>query len=152
MKVFISYSTTDLELVKKIDSTISSLVATHYWDKSKEYGEKDWEKIYSWIDVSDLVVVILSEASKDNPSVRTEIGRAQAKGKPIIPLVSDKLSSDDLGSLRGITYVKYNEESPEFAHSELFKAISEQKNKFEKGQGALGLAVISLIIYVLSRK
>lgn len=151
MKVFISYSTSDLNLVKNIDTKLHGLVETKYWDKSKEVGEKDWDTINSWIDQSHLVLIILSESSKNNPSVRTEIGRAHAKSKALIPFVSNKVSTDELGSLKGITYVPYDEENPEKAQPDLIKAIQSQKAKIESGNGLMVLAVLSLVLIALGK-
>lgn len=106
MQVFISYSTGDLDAVKRIANFVRDIGDVKYWDKDKEPGETAWDTIFEWIEDSDLVIALITDKTVSRAmSVGQEIGHAKAKGKKIIPIVTSNVRSSSLGCLMGITYI-----------------------------------------------
>lgn len=104
MKVFISYSTDDRDLVNQIAKEIEPHAEVHYWDKSKEPGVDAWKSIFGWIDQSDTLLAIITDKTvARGMSVGQEIGHAKTKGKRIIPLVAEGVPSSALGCISGLT-------------------------------------------------
>jgi len=119
VKLFISYSTGDLEIVEQIANFLPSDIDVKFWDKDKEPGEEVWPTIFSWIDSADIVIAVITDVTVARAmSVGQEIGHARAIGKKIIPLVLDTVPSTELGFLSGITYVP-------FSRDNLFEAIED---------------------------
>jgi len=105
MRLFISYSTGDLEIVKQIAEALHPYAQVYYWDRDKVPGDDAWHTIFSWIDSADLVICVITDKTISRAmAVGNEIGRAQAKGKKIIPVKSKDVESSELGSLYGITF------------------------------------------------
>lgn len=114
MRIFISYSTGDLEIVKQIAETLQQSTEVFYWDKDHEPGKEVWKTIFKWIDSADLVICVITKITvKRAMSVGQEIGRAQAKNKKIIPLVHKGIPTSELGCLHGITYVPFSKDNIE---------------------------------------
>jgi len=130
MKVFISYSVHDSELVRKIAESIKQHVdEICYWDASKELGEDAWTSIFGWIDDSDLVLAVITDNTISRAmAVGNEIGHARARNKKIIPLVAPEVPRDQLGCFQGVTYERINRENPLPA----IEAICSQINRLKQ--------------------
>ncbi len=112
MRVFISYSGKDLELVEYLADALDEIVDVDYWDNSRHLGEPDWDQIHDWIEDADLVVVLITDRTvKRAMAVGNEVGHAKAHGKAIIPLVAANVSGGDLGCLGGVTYQRFSDEN-----------------------------------------
>lgn len=112
MKIFISYGNADLKLVKFIGQHLSKHADIYYWDKNKELGAAAWQTIFQWIDNSDLVLALITgETLQRAMAVGQEIGRAKAKNKTIIPLITTDVPQGQLGMLEGITYQRITNEN-----------------------------------------
>lgn len=108
MKVFISYSGKDLDLVEHLADALDEIVDVDYWDASRHLGEPDWDQIFEWIEESDLVLVLITDRTVQRAmAVGNEVGHAKAHGKAIFPLVAEGVPSSDLGCLGGITYERF---------------------------------------------
>jgi hypothetical protein len=122
MNIFISYSTGDLKLVRKLAEGLELYADVFYWDKNKEPGEEVWPKIFEWIDKADKVIAVITDKTVSRGlAVGQEIGRAKAKGKIIIPLVLNTVDSSELGFLSGITYVPFSENNSIAAFQEIMQ-------------------------------
>lgn len=78
MKVLISYSTADIDIVRKIDGQISTIAQVFYWDKDKEPGKDAWNTIFKWVDSADIAVSLITDKTlKRAMSVGLEIGHAK---------------------------------------------------------------------------
>jgi hypothetical protein len=131
VRIFISYSVQDTSLIRQFADGLKSengVSQVHWWEDSKRLGQEAWPQIFSWIDEADLVLVIvtgnvLSRAMAGG----NEVGRAKAKGKYIIPLVSKVtgwrwllqklgfkvgISTADLGCLGDLVHVRISEHDP----------------------------------------
>ena len=112
MRLFISYSTGDLEIVDQIADALRPHADVFYWDKDKEPGEDSWQTIFGWIDAADLVIAVITDRTVSRAmSVGNEIGHARARRKKIIPLVSSEVPESELGCLKGVTYRRISREN-----------------------------------------
>jgi TIR domain len=90
-KIFVSYSTKDLEHVELLkaqllNTPLQLFIAEH----SVAAGESLSGKIQNAIATCDLFVVIWSKNAKDSDWVSQELGQAIAGRKPVLPLVLDQ--------------------------------------------------------------
>lgn len=132
MKIFISYSTADTELVSHVADFAKAHAEVFYWEESKIPGQEDWPTIFNWIDQSDLVLaVITDETVRRAMAVGQEIGRAITKGKTIIPLVGPYVDSKELGFLGRVTYQRIQPENPGPALQTVEKVILAKKQSLE---------------------
>lgn len=106
MKVFISYSIDDTDLLHQIIEAIRVCGdEVRCWDKSREPGREVWPSIFEWIDECDIVIAIITDkTAKRGISVGNEIGHAIAKGKPILPLVGPDVNPGELGCLTNVVF------------------------------------------------
>jgi len=148
MKVFISYSVADVDLLRHVaDAIRAGGDEPLCWDTSRTPGQEVWASIFQWIDASELVVVIITDQTvKRAMAVGQEVGRARTKGKPIVPLVAAGVAPGDLGCLNGVIYQQISRENPGLAlravqrviHGMKLKKAEEQKQLLMLG-GFVGL-------------
>lgn len=150
MKIFISYSTADIELVRHVAAFARAHAEVFYWEESKIPGKEDWPTIFSWIDQSDLVLaVITDETVRRAMAVGQEIGQAKAKGKAIIPLVGPFVDAKELGFLSRVTYQRIHPDNPGPALKTVEKVILARKQSLETWRaisvigGILALVLLS---------
>jgi len=82
-------------------------------------------------------------------SVGQEIGRAKAKLKTVVPIVTPNVHSTELGCLAGTTYQKIDPENPGIALNAIKKVILEKKQTLENQKNMLFLAggvVLTLLL------
>jgi len=128
MRLFISYSTDDLEIVNQIADALRPHAEVCYWDKDNEPGKSVWKTIFGWIDSSDVVIAVITDKAVSRAmSVGQEIGHAQAKGKKIIPLVHKGIPSSELGCLHGITYIPFSNDCIEESLTRLKEVVGVPK-------------------------
>ena len=155
MRLFISYSTSDLEMVKKIADALSFHAEVFYWAKDKEPGKAAWQKIFGWIDSADIVIALITDKTLSRAmSVGQEIGRAKTKRKIIIPLVARGIPESDLGCLAGITHLRLSNNTVGEAIDELECIIEESKIKRAQAQTnfLIGLGLVALIGSIFGEK
>ena len=160
MKVFISYSTKDLQDVQTLqaslaDSPIELLVA----ENSIVPSESLPEKIKTQIQTCDLFVVVWSSHAKSSDWVSQEVGQAVALDKTILPIILDDCEQLP-GFMSGLKYIsaaknkkqaiqqvqsiimsKYEQRIKE--QNEAQRRKSESETKFLLGAGALALWLFS---------
>ena len=116
MNVFISYSGADLSSVRQIAEKIKPFAGPKFWDQDQMPGKEAWPTIFSWIDSAKCAIVVITDnVVARGESVNQEIGYARAKGKIIIPLVSNGVPKDRLGCLNGVTYIPFDTAQPQAA-------------------------------------
>lgn len=153
MRVFISYSTADRSLVSMIADSLSQHAEVCYWDQDKEIGQGNWPQIYNWIDTSDMVLAVITGNTVSRAmSVGNEIGRAKAKGKMIIPLVGDEVSSSDLGCLKDVTYQRIEKKNVTSALDAIVNVIGKLKQKTEMQLLIISILAIVAIFWLASKK
>jgi len=161
MKVFISYSTHDTELVKEVADSVKSKTELFYWEEAHRPGDEAWPRIFSWIDESDLVLVVITDSTlKRAFSVGQEVGHARKAGKRIIPLVSSEVDLKDLGFLSGITFIPLDVRDPAKGIESLQKELERLENESrelalnQKGSNENGVAALvglGVLFFLLSR-
>lgn len=153
MKVFISYSNGDLEFAKKVAAMIKPHAEPIYWDKDRLPGDGDWDSIFSWINDCAMVLALVSESVvKRGLAVGQEIGYARKAGKVVIPFVSKNVSRDDLGYLKGLTAIHYDESDSGTAIKELETTIQKQGEKIKNGEAIGILAIAAVVLLILTSK
>ena len=161
MNVFISYSAKDASFVRKIaDGIRPEVTSVCWWDDSKKLGEESWKQIFGWIDDADLVLAIITgNVLQRSLAVGNEIGYAKAKGKPIIPLITDEKDRFDLGCLTGLVDQYIDEADPQSGidaikrhiQNEHLPTVAGQQSEVDWG-GALTIIGIIGMIWVGTRK
>ena len=155
MNVFISYSTTDIHIVKMLGDHVRNFVDNiYYWDKDQQPGQHAWHSIYSWIDRSDIVIAIITDRTVSRAmSVGNEIGYAKKAAKIIIPLVSKEVKKTDLGCLKGITYIPIDQHDMNPALNAIKNYISslKAKQKDDLQRALLVIGGILLIMFLMSK-
>jgi len=154
MKIFISYSTQDLGIVNLFANYLRPFGEVIYWSEDKILGKEAWDTIFSWIDSSDIVLVLITGNTVTRAmSVGQEVGRAKAKNKNIIPIVSSSVPINELGFLSGTTFQAIDVFNPLPAIIEIAKAIEKHSIAQKQNQNAaLILAVIAFFLLLFSNK
>jgi hypothetical protein len=152
MRIFISYSSIDTNIVSVLADQLKMYGDVYYWNKDKAPGETAWEQIYSWIDNSDIVLVLVTDATVARAiSVGQEVGRAKSGNKFIIPMVSSSVSKKGLGFLSDIKYQEIDIINPAPAINRIIDLI-DCKNKTEIQKLSLILVTIGFFFWLLNKK
>lgn len=156
MNVFISYSTSDINIVKRLVEHLKYIVNNvYYWNKNQQPGQDAWSSIYNWIERSDIVVAVVTDRTVSRAmSVGNEIGYAKKAAKIIIPLVSHKVKETDLGCLKGITYIRIDQHDMNPALNTIKKYIFslKAKQKEDLQKTLLIIGGIILFMFLISKK
>jgi hypothetical protein len=154
MKIFISYSTPDLYIVKQLAVQLQLFGEVYYWAESKQPGQDAWQSIFNWIDTADLVVVLITGNTLTRAMpVGQEIGRAKSRGKTIIPIISRNISSDELGFLNGVTYQPIDVFNPHPAIEDIIRVVNAYYfNNQEKQKIAIGLVALGILFWLGTSK
>ncbi len=175
MKVFISYSAKDTSLIRKFADRLQQeggVSQVHWWQDSKRLGKEAWPQIFSWVNEADLVLVIITGNVLNRAlAVGNEVGYAKAKGKYIIPLVSELsgwrrifqrlgfntgIRPADLGCLGELVHVRINEHDPKAGIEQIkveLKQLAKEKlatSEAEKTKLALALLTAVGVIWASS--
>jgi hypothetical protein len=132
MKVFISHSMKDKNLVDALHSIAASLgieplIAEHILDVQNTITAK----IQSMILDSDLVLVVLTREGFNSTFVQHEVGFATGK-KPILILVEKGYESKMSGFVYGRDYVSIDPWNPQPAFEQIRSVLTSQKQQKEE--------------------
>ena len=148
MKVFISYSTDDISLVKQIADQIRPYAEVFYWDKSQEPGKHAWNQIFGWIDDCDAVVTVITDKTVARGlSVGQEVGHAKARQKIIFPLVAQDVPATELGCLHEVTYLRIERNNPIPAMQAVAQSVAKVAEQIKEQY--FWIAVIGIIVLVV---
>jgi formylglycine-generating enzyme required for sulfatase activity len=87
--IFISYSHKDKDYVHRLQDALQTEGFEVWIDDRIHYGS-EWPKVVTRnLDISDGVIVVLSNNSYESDMVQNEVTRAREKHKPIFPLLLD---------------------------------------------------------------
>ena len=116
MKVFLSYSTKDMDIAQMIKEELKLLgVEVYLAEEDPQPGRILAEKIKKELRNSDLVIALITPNSLQSTYVWSEIGGAALADKPIIPLVHPSVPETKLAFLTGKEYIScllYTSPSP----------------------------------------
>ena len=108
MKVFISHSTKDMDIVEKFRELIEPKIETYVAAKDPQPGKPLWGKIEANIKGSNYLVAIMTKNGSRSEMVQSEIATAHANKIPVIPIIEEGVSLQ--GILSGIEYLKLDKE------------------------------------------
>ncbi len=152
MKVFISYSVEDIEVVRQMARGVRDHGdEVRFWDESKEPGEPVWPTINKWIDTSDAVIAVITDnAIRRSTAIGKEIGIAETKAKKILPLVAQSVDKSQLDFLGDRIWVDFDQKAP----GEAMRVITGQLAKLAKQKviNALGFAIATLVLLYICRE
>jgi TIR domain len=153
MKVFISYSTDDVQMVNQIAYQLRPHTEVFYWNTSKVPGQEAWPSIFQWIDQCDLVLAVITDSTVSRAmSVGQEIGRAKAMKKIIVPLVAPEVPNSELGCLSGVTYERLDHHNPGPALENIKKVVLAYKQQLEAQQAMFVIGGVVALILLASSK
>ena len=147
--VFISYSTKDLDAVKKIQPILDDTddINVFVAEDSVRPGEVLDKKIEKAIKNSHLFILFWSKYSKESEWVGQEIGIAKHAEKDILPIILDK----DLSAPGFISDLKFLSVHEDFDQTikQIHEEVQIRAHKFKKVSGYVFTGLAAAIIFVL---
>jgi hypothetical protein len=111
LKVFISHSNKDIDIVKKLEAKMKQEGFKAYIaEEIKQPGKYLPKKVQDLICKSDCVLVLYTKNASRSKWVNQEIGYALAVNKPLIPIVEKDVSY--LGMLIGLEFILFDRKNP----------------------------------------
>ncbi len=111
-------------------------------------------KVQGELDSCHAVLVFITEASQASPYVQQEIGWALKAKKPIIPVVQQGITGDQLAMLQGVEYIAFGFQNPEQGRTVLLhhlQSLAQTKAASDELQTVLlligALIVIGVVVY-----
>lgn len=153
-KVFISHSTRDQQLVIMLANLLTKFnieVSVAEWYLIP--GERLDKKVFSEIEKSNCMVILLTKKGIRSNWVQQEIGYAMKSKIPIIPIVEKGVKPKELGSLQGKEYIEYDPSKPQQAlvkASTYVKSLKLKKEDQEKALLVTGGIVAFLLLLMLT--
>ena len=151
LKIFISYSTKDLQVVNFVQSMlVGSPVEVFIAKYSVLAGQHLAQSIIAAIKQCDLFVLLWSKNSEQSDWVPQEIGIAKAENKQIIPIVLHpglKLP----GFISDLKYLDVPKD-PQGTFTWLRDNVFAQANEKQKQEAIAWLAIGGALLWLLSRK
>ncbi len=132
-KVFLSYSTKDLETINMLKRVLGiEGVKIFLAEYSVAPGEKINEEIIKNLRECDLFIVLITKNSINSQYVQQEIGQAKAMNKKILPIITEP----GVTPSGFISEIKYLDSSKEMNGSllKLKEIIKDLKNQKQRGQ------------------
>ena len=150
MKVFISYSTKDTEIVRQFVSEIEDCGDdVYWWSESKQPGAKAWVSIFKWIKNADIVLAVITDATLDRAmAVGNEIGYARANGKRIVPILSEGIQPTSLGCLIGTTHIRLRRDRLAESIDEVLDALDEKEAQNRKEMRDMLIAAATVLLLI----
>ena len=114
MKIFVSHSLNDKELVDRLHRSvkpygITLYVAEHYVDMNNTITSK----IESMIKSCDAAVILLTKNGCDSKFVQQEIGYLRSLNKPSLNVVEKEYEKAVTGFIYGHDYISYDPQKPD---------------------------------------
>lgn len=150
-KIFISYSTKDIEKVKPVVDYLSQIQGVRFFfaDATILPGDVISDNIIQHIITADIFLAFYSNSSIQSNYVQQEIGAARAHNKIIVPIVLDE--TRPTGMLAGVNYLNLADEQkrlPEIGrlHTAIINNIQTKNQKQLWGSLAvLGIGALALL-------
>ncbi len=151
LKIFISYSTKDLQVVDFVQSMlVGSPVEVFVAEYSVPAGQPLSQSIIAAIKQCDLFVLLWSKNSEQSDWVPQEIGIAKVDNKQIIPVVLDS-GLKPPGFISDLKYLDVPKD-PTGAFTWLRDNVFAQANEKQKQEAVAWLAIGGALLWLLSRK
>jgi hypothetical protein len=149
MKVFISYASPDLkpfrvaDMAARLENT-AEIERAFYWDRDSTAQKSIVKYMEESITVSDVILIVCTEASNDSGPVQQETDMAVYLNKRIVPIFRD--INDVRISLRPKRGVKYYEDDFDLFFKELFMVVTETLPEIPKEEEIAEFHGIPLVI------
>ena len=153
LKIFISYSTLDIEISKRIATYLLQIrdVSVFLSESNLIVGTLS-DVLVDKIKHCDLFIVLYSKNSHGSNYVQQEIGVAKGTNKPIIPILLDAEAKPE-AMLQGTSYLTiYDENKAKEQMPRLYNYIIQESQKKASGQALLALGALFALGYLLSEK
>ena len=160
-KIFVSYSTKDLEHVELLKAQLlNTPVQLFIAEHSVIPGESLSTKIQQAISACDLFVVIWSKNAKESDWVSQELGQAIARQKSILPLVLDEEHSPT-GFVSDLKYIQMYKNVPDalveakqIALDAYHKksVLAQQQQKQKESEQLVMLGIGAFVLWAAARK
>lgn len=146
-RVFLSHSYSDRAVVAAIhDQLAASGIEVWISEQHPEPGSQVSEKILEAIRQTDVLVVLLTEASSVSQYVQQEIGAALIAKKPVVPLATFDVPPDRLGMLAGVEWLRVDPSNANAAGAELSVWLLKRRDLKERQQALTAVMVVGLIL------
>ena len=145
LKIFISYSTKDLEKIKPILKHISSIQGTKTFlaEENLEPSSEVIQTIIGKIKSTDMFLVFFSKDAKESEYVQQEIGIAKGYNKIIAPILLD--SNTPKAMLVNTNYVNLSDQKKEQAElRRLYSFIADNVNRKNQNAGLVALGILAI--------
>jgi len=153
LKIFISYSTKDLEKIKPILKHISSIQGTKTFlaEENIEPSSEVIQTIIGKIKSADIFLVFFSKNAKKSEYVQQEIGIAKGNNKIIAPILLD--SNTPKAMLVNTNYVNLSDQEKEQAElRRLYSFIADNVNRKNQNKELVALGILAIGIGALLLK
>ncbi len=115
-QIFISYARKDAERVDALIEGLRQLRYNVWLDEELTGGQEWWDTVLSQIRASSAVLVAVSLAALESAAVRREYEYGHAVGRPLLPVVVDRVRLETLPPLLAqLQVVDYRE--PDIKHA-----------------------------------
>jgi len=147
-EVFLSHSGADGDWANWIYHHAKTVgISVYLFEHDAQPGVLLSDKIQQAIERSKALVVLLTLNSQFSTYVQQEIGFAEGKGKPIIPLVQSGTSEKSLAMLQGRDYIHFDLHNPDEALLRLLDYLQRLKEEADKDT-LKGLMALGAIVFV----
>lgn len=153
LKLFISYSTKDLEKIKPILKHISSIQGTTTFlaEENIEPSSEVIQTIIGKIKSADIFLVFFSKNAKESEYVQQEIGVAKGNNKIIAPILLD--SNTPKAMLVNTNYVNLSDQEKEQVElRRLYSFIADNVNRKNQNKGMVALDILAIGVGALLLK
>lgn len=135
-KVFISHSTSDLNLVQQLKYWLEvNGIETYLADLYPQPGTTLASKISNAIKQSNCVIAVLTRDGARSQWVHQEIGYAKGAGKLVIPVAEDGVPT--AGFVEGVEYIPFSRENPTEAINKVVEYLTRLKADREAREKAV---------------
>jgi len=148
-KIFVSYSTKDIDEIKPILQQIQTIKDTEFFfaDETLNPGDQISQRIINYISDCDVFILFYSEFARDSTYVQHEIGVAKANNKIIIPILLDASKPD--GMLQGINYLNFYDQTKKQQEFERLYNFIVRNVQSKNQKSALSLLALLGLGYLL---
>jgi len=150
MKVFISHSTEDMQIVNEFVNILRLKGIEAYMAIfDAQPGSDLWVKIESNIKNSNCVLAIMTKDGSRSDMVNQEIATANAFKIPVVPIVEKGVLLK--GVLAGKEYIEFDKDNPKQAYINANNYLDRLKAQVENNQFIGKLVLAGLAIWLLNQ-
>ena len=153
LKVFISHSTADMDIVYELYRWLLSVgLEAYVAEFYSQPGILLPSKVAEMIDNCDCFIALLTADGNRSDFVQQEIGYALKGGKLVVPIVEEEVVKPK-GFLQGVEYIPFSRYDPTDAISRVAYFLKERavrREEEERNKAILGIAAFALGLMALA--